>query len=98
MTGVSGGECLEQRQLHVREHEQVVALRDEQRAAQPGRRDRERLTVDERAPSIGSTPSRDHARSANEMPGTISIGRRRGARLRSRVTVRSATAGFPGTA
>ncbi len=51
-----------------------------------------------RAPSSGSTPSRAHARSANERPGTISsVISPRSAASRSSVTVRSATAGFPGT-
>ena len=46
-----------------------------------------------RAPVIGSMPSRFHARSANERPGTISMSM---PAPRSSTTVRSATDGLPG--
>ena len=50
-----------------------------------------------RPPAHGSTPSLDHARSANDSPGMTDnrISPRRAASW-SRVTVRSATAGLPG--
>ena len=64
-----GAEVLEQRELHVGEHELVVALRDEQSARELGRVDaRARRRRARRRPS-DRRPSRTHARSANDTPG-----------------------------
>ena len=58
------------RQLDVGQHVAAVALADQQRAALPGRLDREAWPSTSRAPAAtGSTPSRAQARSRNDSRG-----------------------------
>ena len=70
ITSCSGRQHLEERELHVGEHEPGVALREQHRARESGGVDGERAR--RRSParrSSGRCPDVFHAMSANEMPG-----------------------------
>ena len=87
---------LEQRELHVGEHELVVALRDEQSARELGRVDRRaRRRRARRRPSgrRPGAPTRDRRTTRPATSSTSTV-----ASARSSATARSATAGLPGTA
>ena len=85
---------LKQRELHVGEHERVVGLRDEDRVGELDGVDRA-CVDDVRFGAIGSTPTRVDAIFVNDKPGTTSKAPPPSC---TSATVRSATAGFPGTA
>ena len=60
---------LEQRELHVGEDERVVALRDRAVGPASSAASMARPSTTRASPSIGSTPSRTQAKSANDTPG-----------------------------
>ena len=89
-------EMLEQRELHVGQHERAVALRDQQRAGELGEVDG--AAVDDACVTLHRVDAEAHpgevgerdARDQHEVDVRVAS--------RSNATVRSATAGLPGTA
>ncbi len=91
-----GTEVLEQRQLHVGQHERVVALRDEQSSRELGVVDR--ATVDDARVAVHRIDAETHPREVGERHARDQLHRDQLGSARSSATARSATAGLPGTA
>ena len=97
VTGVSGPRCSSSASFTSERTKLVVALRDQDPPGELGRRRWRGRRRRARRPSIGSTPRRDPGQ-VGERHARDQLDARRTAASRSSATVRSATAGLPGTA